>query len=119
MSKILHTKPAAVGLDSGTGQLLRLKLILQNLAFAVTSGPRIVHLESANCSSTARTIFLIRTIRVQRVLRLTGNVHLLLSLLRHLCKLSGLVYNLFGCCESAGKQARLILLLKEVTNPKL
>lgn len=84
-SKMLgtRTEPATVWLNASVGQLIGLKLVLQNLAFTIALWPRIVHLEAANRRRASTTAFSIRTIRVQRVFRLARYVHFLLFRLRH------------------------------------
>lgn len=80
----MRTEPAAVGLNSSAGQLLGLVLVVQNLAFPVALGPRVVHLEPAHSGGAPGVTFPIFAIRVEGVLRLTRHVRVLLFLLRHL-----------------------------------
>ena len=57
--------------------------MLEDLAFAVTLGPSVVHLEAAHSGGATRAILPVRTVRVQRVLWLARCVHFLLRFLRH------------------------------------
>ena len=81
----IFTEPLAVGLDSSVGQLFGLEVVLEDLAATVTLGPGVVHLEAAHGGgATLRPILpAVATVGVQRVLRLSRHVHLLLLLLRH------------------------------------
>lgn len=86
-SKIELTKPSTVGLNSRVGQVLGLKLILQDLPFTIPHGSGIVHIKtshSGGATRVRRTLAVIASIRIKRVLWLSGHIHLSLLLLRHL-----------------------------------
>jgi len=71
-------------LNSCAGKLLGLKLVGEDFSFSVAHGPGVVHLEAAHGGGRAPLLLrVIAAINVERVLRLAGDIHLLLLLLRH------------------------------------